>query len=130
MLRPADGERFTAPAKVEIEATASDPDGDTVRAVFWNGSERLGESAAPPYRVTWTGVLSGTYRISVRVSDAAGDYVDDSVGITVVADLTPPAAPEPACLPWVVRRALHGAEVTFIPTQPGRTTLLATRPNE
>lgn len=98
ILRPAPNRRFRAPATIEIEAAVSDPDGDALAATFWNGEAPLGEVSGPPYRLTWTGVISGTYTVSVSTQDQAGDFASDSVTVEVRDGPAPEASP--AFLPF------------------------------
>jgi hypothetical protein len=76
---PLDGASFTAPATVNISATASDPDGTVAKVEFFatqpgslGSTIKLGEDATAPYNFTWSGVPAGTYALTARVTDDRG----------------------------------------------------------
>ena len=66
---PAKNNTFTAPATINIEATANDPDGTIIKIEFYNGEIKLGEVLNKPYSFTWKDVAEGTYFISVAAID-------------------------------------------------------------
>ncbi|HEY8400634.1 MAG TPA: Ig-like domain-containing protein, partial [Cytophagaceae bacterium] len=66
---PANNATFTAPATVNITATASDPDGSVSKVEFYNGSQYLGEDTSSPYTYSWTNVSAGNYTITAKVYD-------------------------------------------------------------
>jgi regulation of enolase protein 1 (concanavalin A-like superfamily) len=93
---PASGATFTAPASVNLTATASDSDGTVARVEFYSGSTLLATATASPYQAVWTDVLAGTYTITARVFDTLGaSTISAPVSITVSAPTTPPLA-----APW------------------------------
>ena len=76
---------FTLPAAtVVLTANASDSDG-IAKVEFFNGSTKLGESAAPPYRYTWTNAVPGNYAITARATDGVGSVTPSAVQNLVVA---------------------------------------------
>lgn len=80
---PDDGQSFTAPALVNIVATASDSDGTISKIEFYNGGTKLGEDSSSPYSFTWSGVPQGTYWLKARAVDNAGNSATDMASITV-----------------------------------------------
>ena len=68
----ADGATFTAPAAVNLAATASDTDGTVTKVEFFNGATKLGEDTTAPYSFAWSGVGSGTYSLTARATDDLG----------------------------------------------------------
>jgi hypothetical protein len=88
---PADGS--TVSGIVTISATAADNVGVT-RVDFFANDVLIGTSSAGPnYSVSWdTSALAGSFTIRARAFDAAGNFADDSVSVTV-ADLAAPSAP-------------------------------------
>ena len=60
LTQPANGATFTAPATVNLAATASDADGTVTKVEFFNGAAKLGEDTTAPYTFTWSGVPAGT----------------------------------------------------------------------
>jgi galactose oxidase-like protein/Big-like domain-containing protein len=93
LTQPANGATFTAPATVNLTATASDADGTVANVEFFNGSTKLGEDTTAPYSFTWSGVAAGTYTLTARATDDRGG-VTTSAGstITVRRTNTPPTA--------------------------------------
>jgi Bacterial Ig domain len=85
LTSPANGARFTSPAKVSLAATAADPDGTVIRVEFFNGSTRLSEDTTAPYTAQWNTGAAGTYTLTARATDNAGATTSSSpVTITVV----------------------------------------------
>ncbi|HLL69517.1 MAG TPA: glycoside hydrolase family 48 protein [Micromonosporaceae bacterium] len=91
---PSPNAQFTAPASVQINATASDPDaGQTIsRVEFYHDGLLLGEDTTAPYSYTWAGVPAQAtpYRVQARAYDSLGaaSTVAD-VPITVSVSQTP-----------------------------------------
>lgn len=81
---PAGGAAYTAPAAVNITATAADADGSIVKVEFYNGGTLLGTATASPYTYSWTGVAAGTYSLTAKATDNGGAATTSSaVSITV-----------------------------------------------
>jgi ferredoxin-NADP reductase len=59
----------TAPATITINATASDSDGSIKKVEFFQGTIKLGEDLTSPYSYTWSGVVAGTYSLTVKATD-------------------------------------------------------------
>ncbi|NLA47843.1 MAG: T9SS type A sorting domain-containing protein [Bacteroidales bacterium] len=84
---PAKSNTFTAPATINIEATANDPDGTIIKIEFYNGEVKLGEVLNKPYSFTWKDVAEGTYFISVAATDNKNTRaVSDPVLVIVNAE--------------------------------------------
>lgn len=75
---PAHGTTFNAPASITIQATATDPDGDTISRVDFvaynssTGNIPLGTDTTAPYEFTWTNVPVGTYSLYAIPTDSHG----------------------------------------------------------
>jgi Big-like domain-containing protein len=72
LTQPTDGATFTAPATVNLTATASDADGTVTKFDFFNRAAKLGEDTTAPYSFTWSGVAAGTYTLTARATDNLG----------------------------------------------------------
>lgn len=84
---PSGGEKFDAPASIEITVNASDPDGNVTKVEFYNESTKIGEAASRPFTFTWDNVDEGTYKICARAYDNKGEpSISDTV--TVVVEYT------------------------------------------
>src|SRR5262245_12847257 len=68
LSQPANGATFTAPATVNLAATASDSDGSVTKVEFFNGQTKLGEDTTAPYAFAWTGVGAGSYSLTARAT--------------------------------------------------------------
>ena len=72
LTQPSNGATFTAPAAVNLAATASDTDGTVTKVEFFNGTTKLGEDTTAPYSFAWSGVGIGTYSLTARATDDLG----------------------------------------------------------
>ncbi|HEX7858975.1 MAG TPA: fibronectin type III domain-containing protein [Verrucomicrobiae bacterium] len=89
---PIAGANYTAPATINLTATASDLDG-TIRSVdFYRGSTRLYSDTVAPYAYTWTGVAAGSYQVSAIAIDSQGASTRSAI-ITVNVNAPLPSAP-------------------------------------
>jgi len=112
---PADGATFTAPASIEIDASAQD-DGSVARVDFYNGSTLLGTDTTSPYVFNWTNVAAGSYTLTAVATDNLGATgTSTAVNVTV----NPPANTPPTA---TLTAPANGA--TF--TAPANITLTAT----
>ncbi len=81
---PSSGAQFVAPATVDIEANASDPDGTVTQVDFFEGVTQIGTSTSPPFKVTWSGVPEGTFSLHAVATDNSGASTSSNpVAITV-----------------------------------------------
>jgi hypothetical protein len=90
LTAPANGATFTAPANINLTATASDSDGTITGVEFLNGTTVLGTDTVAPYSFNFNNVAAGTYALSARATDNGG-----ATGISNVANITvnPPTTP-------------------------------------
>ncbi len=94
LTQPANGATFTAPATVNLAATASDTDGTVAKVEFFNGANKLGEDATAPYGFTWSGVAAGSYTVTARATDNLGastTSAPSTITVNTVSN-TPPTA--------------------------------------
>ena len=81
---PANNTALQPPASITITANASDSDGTIAKVEFYDGANKLGESATAPYSFTWQNVPSGNYRLIARAYDNLGAANDSpAANITV-----------------------------------------------
>jgi hypothetical protein len=83
ITNPDDGQTFTAPASINITATASVTEGSISKVEFYNGTTKLGEDATSPYAFTWNNVPAGNYSLTAKGLDGAGNSGTDVVDVTV-----------------------------------------------
>src|SRR5262249_50939559 len=85
---PIDGARFSAPANIPIQATASTTTGSVSKVEFLSNGTKIGESGAAPYSTTWSNVAAGTYLLNARGTNSEGDFgVSAGVHVLVVGPL-------------------------------------------
>jgi hypothetical protein len=78
------GTLFTAPATLDLNATALDTDGQITRVAFYYGATRLGEDTTPPYAFRWLSAQAGSYQVTARAyDDRGGETISAAVAIVV-----------------------------------------------
>ncbi len=82
---PINGSLFTAPANININATASDTDGTISKVEFFQNTVKLGEDIASPYNFNWNNVSSGSYQLTAHATDNSG-AVSISSPITIIVN--------------------------------------------
>ncbi len=85
---PANNSTYTAPATINIAATATDADGTVSKVEFYNGTTLLGTDNSAPYTFNWTNVAAGTYIITAKATDN-GNAVTTSAAVTVKVNPAP-----------------------------------------
>lgn len=86
---PASNASFTAPATVNITATAADSDGTISKVEFFNGATKLGEATSSPYTYSWTNVAAGTYSLTAKATDN-GNASQTSAAVSITVNAAPP----------------------------------------
>lgn len=89
LTAPSESARFTAPAAIRLEATASAPVGAVARVEFFQNGARLGEDTTAPYVFDWANVPTGSYALTARVTDSIGAMVTSEARRIVVSDGLP-----------------------------------------
>jgi hypothetical protein len=88
LTAPPNNSNYTAPATINLAATASDTDGTIAKVEFYQGTTRLGTVTAPPYAYTWMNVAGGTYSLTAKATDDRG-AVTTSAAVTVKVNKVP-----------------------------------------
>ena len=88
---PRKGNNYDNLSSIEIDATASDPDGSISKVEIYNGAVKLVEMSSAPYTFTWKDVAAGTYKITAIATDNLNDTTISSpvefiVGVKVKYD--------------------------------------------
>lgn len=78
---------FIAPASIALSATASDSDGTVSKVEFFANGNKIGEDAAAPYQLQWTGVAAGNWSLTAKATDNSG-VVGTSAAVAVTVDAT------------------------------------------
>jgi hypothetical protein len=96
LTAPADNATFTAPATINLSATASDTDDGVAQVEFFAGQTSIGTDTTSPYSATWSNVPAGTYTLTAVARDQDGlTTTSASRRVTVTTntgDTTPPTA--------------------------------------
>ena len=91
LTSPAAAATFTAPASINLAATAADADGSVTRVQFFRGTTLLGTDTASPFAYSWTDVAAGTYSLTAVAQDDDGaTRTSTAVSITVNPPTTGP----------------------------------------
>ncbi len=90
LVSPSNNASFTAPANVQLRASASDPDGNLASVEFFQSSTSLGIVTSAPFTVQWSGVPVGIYALYAVATDALNLRTTSSVAQITVAPSTPP----------------------------------------
>ena len=81
-----------APASVTLEASATDADGTVAKVSFFLRSEKIGEVAAPPYRMQVAGLPEGKHHFSAQATDNRGARALATARLEVTTAGAPPTA--------------------------------------
>ncbi|MBT9393380.1 family 16 glycosylhydrolase [Hymenobacter sp. NST-14] len=73
LTSPLTTDTFTAPATLNLTATAADANGTVTKVEFFEGSTKLGEDATAPYTYEWQSVPAGEYSLTSRATDNDGN---------------------------------------------------------
>jgi phosphatidylserine/phosphatidylglycerophosphate/cardiolipin synthase-like enzyme len=82
LTSPANGATFTAPATINLAATASDADGTVAKVDFFSGTTLLNTDTSAPYTFTWSNVPAGSYTLRAVATDN-GNASTESAAVTV-----------------------------------------------
>ena len=85
---PANNSGYTAPATINLAASANDIDGTIAKVEFYQGATRLATVTTAPYTYTWSNVAGGTYAVTAKATDDKG-AVTTSVTVTVKVNKPP-----------------------------------------
>ena len=89
---PENGAVFSAPATIQLTASAADADGTVTRLDFYTGTQVLYTRTSSPWTYTWRNVPAGKYVLKTAAVDNAGG-VTDSAPVTITVSNT--ANPSP-----------------------------------
>ena len=96
LTAPANNATFTAPATINITATAADTDDGVAQVEFFAGQTLIGTDTTSPYSVTWSNVPAGTYSLTAVARDQGGMTTTSSARTVTVttqsSDTTAPTA--------------------------------------
>jgi hypothetical protein len=85
LTAPSNGARFGPPATVTLTADVAEVAGKVTKVAFYNGDKMIGSATTPPYSMTWTNVLLGSYRLTARAMDNT-NMVSTSTVVVITVD--------------------------------------------
>ena len=88
ITNPTNNSVFTAPASIQIDASASDSDGTISKVEFYQGSTLLNTDTVAPFSYTWTNVAAGSYSLTAKAYDN-DNAVTTSSAIAVISNAPP-----------------------------------------
>ena len=109
---PREGDIISAPANIDINASAVDEDGRVVKVEFFNGETRLGTDVTVPYGYQWKNVSEGNYQFVVKATDNLGAVDSASVNVMVTRDQPCAEAGRIVREQW---NGIRGTSITSIP---------------
>ncbi len=74
---------YTAPAAINLVATATTPNGTISNVKFYNGNTLLSSDDSAPYSYSWTNVAAGTYTVRAVLTDSQNKTAETSITIKV-----------------------------------------------
>jgi len=83
---PANDDIFFEGHDVNIEATASDADGQIEKVEFYANNILLATDSIAPYQFLWESVQEGSYNIEAKTYDNEGSTASDVLSIEVIVD--------------------------------------------
>lgn len=89
---PANNATYTAPATINLSATATDADGTITRVDWFRNGVFIGTDASSPYTVSQSSVPVGGYTYTAWAVDNSGDSSQATVNVSVTAANVPPTA--------------------------------------
>ena len=84
LTNPPTSSIFSAPATLQLSATASDSDGTITNVQFFQGTTSLGSKTVSPYSLWASNLAAGGYVFSAVASDNTGLKATNGVSISVV----------------------------------------------
>lgn len=88
---------------VTVSATASDPDGTVSKVEFYAGTTLIGTDNTSPYSISWTPTIAGSYSITAKVTDNAGNVSTSNAVSISVRDPQSPYGGTPAPIPGTIQ---------------------------
>jgi uncharacterized repeat protein (TIGR03803 family) len=83
--------KYTAPARIKLNAAATDKDGTITKVQFFNGNTRLHTENVYPYGFLWIDVPVGTYTFTAKAFDDSSNVTtSNSIEVSVVEENVPP----------------------------------------
>jgi hypothetical protein len=113
LTSPASGATYTAPATVQLAATALDSDGSISRVDFLVGGRLIGSDTTSPYAVSWSVSSAGSYAVTAAAQDNDGAWTSSAPLSVTVVESTPTNKPPAVSLTAPANGATFTAPATI-----------------
>ena len=88
---PGNVVRYSAPARIKINAKATDEDGTISKVEFYSGTTLLHTEDVSPYGFLWVDVPAGNYTLTAKAFDNSGNVTtSNAINVSVVNENVPP----------------------------------------
>lgn len=84
LTHPAANSSFLSSDTISIEADATDSDGTVTKVEFFRGAVKLGEDTTQPYAYNWSFPPAGSFSLTARATDSAGNLVSSAARVVTV----------------------------------------------
>ncbi len=91
LTTPANNSAYTAPATINLAATATDTDGTITKVEFFRDTTKLYTATVAPYTYAWSNVAGGTYSLTAKATDDKG-ALTTSTAVAVKVNKPPTVA--------------------------------------
>jgi hypothetical protein len=83
--------KYSAPARIKLNATATDEDGSLTKVQFFSGTTKLHTEDVYPYGFLWIDVPVGNYTLTAKAFDNSGNVTtSNGIQVSVVEENVPP----------------------------------------
>ncbi len=83
--------KYSASARIKLNATATDEDGKIIKVQFFNGTTRIHTETEFPYGFLWVDVPAGNYTFTAKAFDNSGNVTTSNfINVSVVEENVPP----------------------------------------
>ena len=86
---PSSNELFEKEEPITITTEVIAKESSITKVEFFSGTTKIGEDATAPYTVNWSSTNSGTFSLSAKVSNTAGESATSQVSIEVTIPQSP-----------------------------------------
>jgi len=93
---PANGAVVTAPANVQVTASASDADDGLAMVEFYSNGTKIATDTAAPFVLQWNNVPAGTYSLTAKAYDNRGGATTSAASSLIVNTLPSVTLTSPA----------------------------------
>ncbi len=90
IISPLQNTVYSGVDSIQIEAIATDPDGEISKVEFYANNVKLGEDYTSPYQFPWVDIPEGSYSLTAKATDDLGTTITSSPVMVVFSNNTSP----------------------------------------